>query len=211
MSDLFSATRHEFEEIYPDIYVLPQFVDPTVLLLEVDKVIAQAPFRKMMTPMGHYTGVALSNCGEYGWTSDLQGYRYSKQDPQTGNFWPPLPESYLNLAKRAASKAGFNNFEPDACLINRYKLGDKLGSHQDKNEKDFAQPIVSVSIGLSAVFQIFGETRAGVKVEYLLQSGDVMVWGRKSRLAYHGIRTIKVDTLNPKLTQRINITFRKSN
>ncbi|MCF6193910.1 MAG: alpha-ketoglutarate-dependent dioxygenase AlkB, partial [Kangiellaceae bacterium] len=113
-------------------------------------------------------------------------------------------------APREAMKAGFENFIPDACLINQYAVGRKLGSHQDKNEKDFAQPIVSISIGLPAVFQIFGETRSEVKAEYTLQDGDVMVWGNSARLVYHGIKTIKTDPLNPNFKHRYNITFRKS-
>jgi len=210
VTDLFSNTRPDIEEIYPDIFVLPNFAETSSLLNQVEKIIEQAPFRKMMTPIGHYTGIALTNCGEYGWTSDAEGYRYSKLDPQTNNPWPSLPASFSQLANRAASRVAFQNFKPDACLINQYFVGNKLGSHQDKNEQDFSHPIVSISIGLPAIFQVFGATRAGIKVEYLLQDGDVMVWGRSARLTYHGVKTIRADKIDPLRKYRINITMRTS-
>ncbi len=210
MLDLFSNSRPDKQEIYPDLFVLANFVKTAPLLKEVEQIIEVSPFRKMMTPNGHYTGVALTNCGEYGWTSDRKEYRYSKIDPLNGRPWQSMPDRFKALAIEAALAAGFENFEPDACLINQYLIGTKLGSHQDKNEKDFSQPIVSVSIGLSAVFQIFGNQRAGKAVNYRLQDGDVVVWGKSARLNYHGIRTLTVDKLNPTCQQRINITFRKS-
>lgn len=210
MTDLFSNARPNIEEIYPDVFVLANFVKTSTLLIALEKIVQQTPFQKMMTPMGHLTRVALTNCGEYGWTSDAKGYRYSKQNPRTRHSWPPLPESYSRLAKKAASAAGHQDFVPDACLINQYLIGDKLGSHQDKNEKDFSQPIVSVSIGLPAVFQIFGDSRSGIEVEYLLYNGDVMVWGNRARLIYHGVRAIKPNRNDPSQSRRINITFRKS-
>jgi alkylated DNA repair protein (DNA oxidative demethylase) len=211
MSDLFSNNRPIIEEIYPDVYVLASFVETTLLFSEINKIHKQAPFRKMMTPNGYETNIPLTNCGEWGWTSDKSGYRYSKFDTLSNQAWPAMPRAFSELASQAAMKAGFDNFIPDACLINQYAAGRKLGSHQDKNEHDFSQPIVSVSVGLPAVFQIFGETRAGVKVEYALQDGDVMVWGKSARLVYHGIKTVKADPINPTLGHRYNITFRKSN
>jgi DNA oxidative demethylase len=120
-----------------------------------------------------------------------------------------MPKPFSQVAILAAEKAGFNGFIPDACLINQYHIGAKLGSHQDKNEQNFDWPIVSVSMGLQAVFQIFGSERSGIQKNYLLSDGDVMVWGGKSRLIYHGIKTLKADPLNPHLTSRINLTFRK--
>ena len=210
MSDLFSQFRPEFEEIYPEVYLLTNFVRTQPLIELVEQVTQQAPFRKMMTPMGHYTGIALSNCGELGWTSDAKGYRYSAVDPLTDKPWPKMPSAFAKLANAAAQKAGFSNFESDACLINEYPVGSSLGAHQDKNEADFSQPIVSVSIGLPATFQIFGMTRSGKATNLKLLDGDVLVWGGKSRLIYHGVRRIQLDPQRPQLKRRLNITLRRA-
>ncbi|MGX5173004.1 DNA oxidative demethylase AlkB [Aliikangiella sp. IMCC44653] len=210
MSDLFQSARPEIEEIYPQTFVLSKFADSEQLLALIPPIIAQSKFRQMQTPMGHLTNIPVSNCGEWGWISDINGYRYSKTDPLSQRAWPAMPKAFSEIANRAAKRAGFADFVPDACLINHYQVGSKLGSHQDKNESDFNWPIVSVSLGLQAVFQIYGQERAGVQKSYLLLDGDVMVWGGKSRLIYHGIKTLKADPLNPQLTSRINLTFRKA-
>ncbi|WP_196140940.1 alpha-ketoglutarate-dependent dioxygenase AlkB [Aliikangiella sp. G2MR2-5] len=208
--DLFSSQRPDIQEIYPEVYLLADFVDTQPLLQVIWEIAAQSPFRKMQTPMGHYTGIELTNCGPYGWVSDSKGYRYAAKDPLTGKPWPAMPQSFFQLAKDAAFKSGFKNFNSDACLINHYQIGDKLGSHQDKDEGEFDSPIVSVSIGLPATFQIFGKTRSGVEKELMLHGGDVLVWGGDSRLIYHGVKTIKADKQQPNLTERFNITFRKA-
>lgn len=210
MTDLFSQQRPDIEEIYPNVFVLANFTSPEQLLPWVDQVTQEAPFRHMMTPIGHYTGIQLTNCGDLGWESDQHGYRYSKQDPHSGQAWPAMPSIFLKLGQAAAEKTGYKGFKPDACLINRYRIGDKLGSHQDKNEKDFSWPIVSVSLGLAAEFQIFGKTRSGKLLDYRLISGDVMVWGGDSRLIYHGVKKLKPDPLQPHLNHRINLTLRKA-
>ena len=210
MSDLFSNSRPAIEEIYPDVFVLANFINTDILLSEVDRIIIESPFRKMLTPNGHYTNVAFTNCGSYGWTSDQHKYQYSQFDPLNNQPWQPMPEQFKSLANSAALTAGFKDFEPDACLINQYFVGTKLGSHQDKNEQDFLQPIVSVSIGLTATFQIFGNERSGKLLDYQLHDGDVMVWGNSARLVYHGVKALASNKLNPKANQRINITFRKS-
>lgn len=210
MSDLFTELRPIKQEIYPEVFVLANFVETLPLIHKIQLIIQQAPFRKMMTPMGHYTGIPLTNCGEYGWISDISGYRYSKKDPITNNPWPEIPDTFIQLATNAANTVGYSNFIPDACLINQYEIGSKLGTHQDKNEADFSWPIVSVSLGLSATFQIFGEQRSGKPIEYQVQDGDVMVWGGKSRLIYHGVKTVKQDNQQPQKTQRFNLTFRKA-
>ena len=210
MPDLFSDNRPAKEEIYPNLFVLANFVKTAPLLKDIERIITASPFRKMMTPMGHYTGVALTNCGHYGWTSDENGYQYSPIDPLSSKPWQNMPDSFKKLAGNAAKEIGYKNFVPDSCLINQYLIGTKLGSHQDKNEKDFSQPIVSVSIGLSAVFQIFGGQRAGKPINYRLQDGDVVVWGKSARLVYHGVRALTADPLNPACQHRFNITFRKS-
>ena len=211
MSDLFSDTRPEIAEIYPGMFLLSNFVDTKPLLVEVSNIIALSPFRKMMTPNGHKTGIALTNCGDHGWVSDRQAYRYSTVDPQTSKPWQLMPVIFKKLAIEATEAVGYKNFIPDACLINQYLIGSKLNSHQDKNEKDFASPIVSVSVGLPATFQIFGEERGGKPLNVNVYDGDIVVWGGRSRLAYHGIKTIKADLHNPNLVERINITFRKAN
>lgn len=210
MSDLFSNTRPKVEEIYPDCFVLANFVKTSPLFDEVQHVSQHSPFRKMMTPNGHSTGISLTNCGRWGWVSDANAYRYSQIDPLSNKPWQAIPNILMKIAKKAALTVGFEQFEPDACLINRYYIGNKLGSHQDKNEQDYNQPIVSISMGLPATFQIFGENRSGIVRNYRLTNGDVMVWGRSARLAYHGVRAIAADKLQPHLKQRINITLRKA-
>lgn len=210
MTDLFSNTRPAIEELYPDMFLLANFVETKPLITEVEKLTRLSPFRKMMTPNGHKTGIAFSNCGQYGWVSDIHGYRYSPVDPDSGNPWQPIPRLLMALATNAANKAGYKNFKPDACLMNHYPIGSRLNSHQDKNESDFNWPIVSVSIGLAATFQVFGQQRSGRPLNIPVYDGDVLVWGGRSRLAYHGINTIKPDPHSPNLTQRINITFRKA-
>jgi alkylated DNA repair protein (DNA oxidative demethylase) len=210
MQDLFSETRPHKQQIAPDIWLLSNFVDTKPLLSLVDTITQSSPFRKMLTPNGHYTGVAATNCGKFGWVSDKTGYRYSPIDPINKNQWPALPSTFEQLAKDAAKSADFENFCPDACLINRYLIGTKLGSHQDKNEVNFKQPIVSVSIGLPAIFQIFGSQRSGKAINVQLYDGDVMVWGNSSRLIYHGVKALTENSLDPNQKQRINLTFRKS-
>lgn len=210
MSDLFSDNRLAIEEIYPDVFVLANFTSTTQLLKAIEPIIQHSPFQKMLTPNGYQTNVALTNCGDYGWVSDINGYRYSAISPTTGKPWPKIPDILSEVAQKAASQVGYHQFTPDACLINYYTIGTKLGSHQDKNEKDFSQPIVSISIGLPAIFQIFGHQRSGIPVNYQLFDGDVMVWGKESRLIYHGVKAIKADLHQPDLKQRINITLRKA-
>jgi DNA oxidative demethylase len=169
-----------------------------------------APFRRMTTPGGFVMSVAITNCGALGWVTDRTGYRYDRYDPQSGNPWPPLPPSFLSLATEAAADAGYPNFIPDACLINRYEPGARLSLHQDKNEQDFSNPIVSVSLGLPATFQFGGLKRSDPVAKYTLRHGDVAVWGGPSRLCYHGVPALK-DGEHPIFGHtRINLTFRKA-
>lgn len=164
----------------------------------------------MTTPGGYTMSVALTNCGTLGWTSDRRGYRYSRLDPASGRPWPPMPDVFLALAREAADAAGFSDFTPDACLINRYQPGSRLSLHQDKNERDFTAPIVSVSLGMTAVFLFGGHERAGKTLKVPLYHGDVVVWGGEDRLRYHGIMPVKEDP-HPLLGgERINFTFRKA-
>lgn len=167
-----------------------------------------SPFRHMITPSGFRMSVALTNCGRYGWVTDLTGYRYDSIDPETGQRWPGMPENFLNLARSAASVAGFPSFNPDACLINRYEPGSRLTLHQDKNERDFTQPIVSVSLGLPATFLFGGTERSDKTVKIPVHHGDVLVWGGPARLRYHGINPLR-EGVHPTFGgYRYNLTFR---
>jgi alkylated DNA repair protein (DNA oxidative demethylase) len=171
-------------------------------------VIGQAPFRHMVTPGGYTMSVAMSNCGAAGWVTDRSGYRYDRIDPETGKPWPALPSSFLDLALVAAKEAGYPNFRPDACLINRYEPGAKLSLHQDKDERNFSHPIVSVSLGLPATFQFGGLNRTDPIRKYALRHGDVVVWGGPSRLFYHGVTELKDGHHGTLGRMRINLTFR---
>lgn len=190
--------------------LLRSFVaDAPALLEEVARIAQVAPFRNMITPGGYTMSVAMTNCGRVGWVSDAAGYRYDPIDPETGQPWPALPEAFLELATRAAAEAGFSHYDPDACLINRYVPGAKLGLHQDRDEKDRWAPIVSVSLGLPAVFLWGGKKRSDPVRRFRLESGDVAVWGGPARFVYHGIAAIKSGEHPLTGPTRINITFRK--
>jgi DNA oxidative demethylase len=214
MQDLFDPHSPEKEKVAlgADAVVLRRFACDieAELLAALGTVTALAPFRNMVTPGGYTMSVAMSNCGAAGWVTDLSGYRYTRQDPVSGNPWPPMPAVFLSLATRAAAAAGFEDFLPDACLINSYAPGTKLSLHQDRNEADFAHPIVSVSLGLPARF-LFGGLRRNDRVTRVeLRHGDVVVWGRSMRLAYHGVDTLK-DGEHPATGRcRFNLTFRKA-
>ncbi|ANH32159.1 DNA oxidative demethylase AlkB [Ralstonia pseudosolanacearum] len=180
------------------------------LLAAIDDIARQAPFRHMVTPGGFEMSVALTNCGALGWTSDRRGYRYAARDPQTGQPWPPLPDCFLRLARDAAAAAGFPGFTPDACLINRYVPGARLSLHQDKDERDYGALIVSVSLGMPAVFLWGGHRRTDRTQRVPLFHGDVVVWGGPDRLRYHGVLPLK-EAAHPLLgAQRINLTLRRA-
>ncbi len=197
------------------------------LLNAVEKVVVEAPLRHMVTPGGYTMSVAMTNCGQVGWVTNRSGYlqgrsvcrertgvrsgySYDATDPETGNPWPPLPKAFMAVATNAATHAGFEHFVPDACLINCYEPGARLSLHQDKNERDAAAPIVSVSLGLAAVFLFGGLRRSDRPQRYRLEHGDVAVWGGPTRFAFHGILPL-ADGRHPLLgRRRINLTFRKA-
>ncbi|MBI5322865.1 DNA oxidative demethylase AlkB [Bradyrhizobium sp.] len=180
------------------------------LLAALRQIEAQAPFRRMFTPGGHQMSVAMTNCGCCGWVTDASGYRYDGADPESGNPWPAMPAAFRDLAEAAAREAGFAGFAPDACLINRYEPGARMSLHQDRDEKDFAAPIVSVSLGLPAIFLFGGLKRTDRPQRYRLEHGDVVVWGGPSRLSFHGVAPL-ADGEHPALARRrINLTFRKA-
>lgn len=209
-ADLFASLRHDMPFAEGAMLLAGMaLADETALLFALQTVIAEAPLRHMVTPGGFTMSVAMTNCGQHGWVADLRGYRYVTQDPQSAKPWPPMPAPFLSLATTAAAKAGYPGFIPDACLINRYVPGSKLSLHQDKDEQDLDAPIVSVSLGLPAVFLFGGHQRNAPTAKISLQHGDVVVWGGTSRLAYHGIMPIKEGS-HPQLgAQRFNLTFRK--
>jgi DNA oxidative demethylase len=212
--DLFDPAGKESKEewLAPGAAVLPGFAAPAEreLLAALGEVVARAPFRHMVTPGGFRMSVAMTNCGSYGWVTDRTGYRYDAVDPESGHAWPPMPESLLGLAADAAAHAGFGGFVPDACLVNRYEPGARMSLHQDKNERDFDQPIVSVSLGLPAVFLFGGSKRADRPRRVDLRHGDVMVWGGPARLRYHGVMPLR-DGLHPLIGRhRVNLTLRMS-
>jgi alkylated DNA repair protein (DNA oxidative demethylase) len=180
------------------------------LLAAIECISAQAPFRRMTTPGGFQMSVAMTNCGSAGWVTDRTGYRYDPRDPVSGAPWPPMPDVFLALARDGAAEAGFAGFVPDACLINCYEPGTRLSLHQDKDERDHAHPVVSVSLGLPATFQFGGLKRSDRPLKVSLQHGDVVVWGGPSRLVFHGVLALK-EGEHPALgRRRINLTFRKA-
>ena len=173
-------------------------------------IVAQAPFRRMVTPGGHQMSVAMTNCGPLGWTTDRSGYRYVQNDPETGRPWPAMPPVFAQLAEQAAAAAGFVRFSPDACLINRYEPGARMSLHQDRDEQDFGKPIVSVSLGLPAIFLFGGLKRSDKARRFRLEHGDVVAWGGPSRLFFHGVAPLADGEHALLGRQRINLTFRKA-
>jgi alkylated DNA repair protein (DNA oxidative demethylase) len=211
--DLFGGTdRPAAEPLAAGATLLAGFAtsEAIALMRAVEAVAAAAPFRHMVTPGGYRMSVAMTSCGTAGWVTDRRGYRYDPIDPETGRPWPPMPAELRTLAERAAAAGGFAGFTPDTCLINRYEPGARMSPHQDKDEQDLAAPIVSVSLGLPAVFLFGGARRSDKARRIRLMSGDVVVWGGPSRLFFHGIAPL-ADGSDP-LTGpcRINLTFRQA-
>ena len=214
-ADLFDSVAEaqpSREEIADGAVLLRGFVKPieTELIAAVRAIVAQSPFRRMTTPGGHLMSVAMTNCGERGWITDHTGYRYDPIDPRTGAPWPEMPPVLRDLARGAAEQGGFQNFAPDACLVNRYEPGTRLSLHQDKDELDYSAPIVSVSLGLPATFLFGGMARADKPRRFRLVHGDVVVWGGASRLAYHGVAPLADGEHLLLGRKRINLTFRRT-
>jgi alkylated DNA repair protein (DNA oxidative demethylase) len=179
-------------------------------LSQIEGVILISPLRTVATPMGKSMSVEMTNCGDVGWVSDRTGYRYETIDPVTNSAWPTMPSLFAELASRAAAQAGFPDFHPDACLINRYAAGSKMGLHQDRDEQDFTQPIVSVSLGLPITFNFGGGTRTSPTTKTELRHGDVVVFGGQSRLAFHGVGTLRRGQHSLTGPYRFNLTFRRA-
>ena len=206
----FSDARDDATALGPGALVLRGFAlaEEARLLRDVERVLVAAPPRNMITPGGFRMSVAMTSCGRLGWVTDRRGYRYAEHDPESGRPWPKMPASFLDLAGSAATHAGFEDFEPDSCLVNRYEPGARLTLHQDKDERDFSRPIVSVSLGLPAMFLFGGDDRSERAQRVPLEHGDVVVWGGPARLRYHGVAPL-AEGHHPRLgRQRINLTFR---
>lgn len=198
------------EEVAPDIWRLPGFTSASALWADLQLVAAQSPFRHMMTPGGHPVAAAMTNCGEWGWTSDARGYAYRDADPETGRPWPPIPEAWRMLVLTAAAQAGYADYAPDVCLVNRYAAGVGMGRHRDDSERDVSQPIVSVSLGLPTRFAWWGDRPEGRGRDLLLQDGDVLVWGRSARLGFHAVRPVPPGRHATCGEYRFNLTFRRA-
>jgi DNA oxidative demethylase len=214
-ADLFEAvsdTRPSREMMAEGAVLLRGFAKPleNELLAALREIVAEAPFRRMFTPGGHQMSLAMTNCGTAGWVTDRSGYRYDGIDPESGKSWPAMPRPFRELARRAAEVGGFDGFAPDACLINRYEPGAKMSLHQDRDEQDLGAPIVSVSLGLPAVFMFGGARRSDKPKRYRLEHGDVVVWGGPSRLFFHGVAPLADGEHTVLGRQRINLTFRKA-
>ncbi len=193
-------------------WLLRGFALPHVdaVLAALDAIVQAAPLRHMATPGGLRMSVAMSNCGTLGWITDGRGYRYARRDPASGLAWPAMPPVFLRLAQQAALAAGYPDFTPDACLVNRYAPGARMTLHQDRDECDFNAPIVSVSLGLPATFLFGGAVRADRAERIVLLHGDVVVWGGADRLRFHGVAPLKEGEHARLGAQRINLTFRKA-
>jgi alkylated DNA repair protein (DNA oxidative demethylase) len=214
-ADLFEARdgiemRHEL--LAPGAVVLRRYAlpDGAALLAALHDVIALAPLRHMLTPGGFRMSVAMTNCGSLGWVTDETGYRYDPVDPGSGHNWPPLPDSFMRTAQGAAAQAGFAGFAPDACLVNRYEPGARMSLHQDRNERDYSAPIVSVSLGLPAAFLFGGAKRGDKTLRVPLGHGDVVVWGGPARLRYHGVAPLKEGWHPLTGGYRFNLTLRRA-
>jgi DNA oxidative demethylase len=195
------------QALVPGLTLLRGYADGSALMQTIAPLLHRSPLRQMVVPGGGRMAVAMSNCGSLGWTSDAQGYRYVAIDPLTGQPWPALPDSLDQLARSAARAAGFADFAPDVCLINRYQQGAGLGVHRDSDEADMAHPIVSVSIGASAQFLWGGLRRRDALLRLPLHDGDVLVWGGPARLTYHGVSPLRSAQAS---AERFNLTFRRA-
>lgn len=208
--EITSPPRVLRDALGPGTTVLEGFAiaEESALQASIQSIAQLAPFRHLVTPGGYRMSVAMTNCGPLGWVSDRTGYRYEAADPLTGRNWPPFPSAFMQLSTSAARAAGFPEFAPNACLVNRYEPGSKLSLHQDKDELDFSQPIVSVSLGLPATFLFGGPKRSDKTMRVPLVHGDVVVWGGPSRLNYHGVAALKIGEHPLFGGFRYNLTFR---
>lgn len=212
--DLFAGVdpRAARVDFAPGAVLLPGFAAAIgdAVCEELERLTAIAPFRHMETPGGFRMSVAMTSCGAAGWTTDRGGYRYRREDPASGEPWPAMPSAWHALARDAAATAGYPHFAPDSCLVNQYAIGARMSLHQDRNERDLAQPVVSASFGLPATFLFGGPERADRAQRLPLRHGDVVVWGGATRLAFHGVAPVRAGPATAFGQRRINLTFRKA-
>ena len=210
--DVINRNAEIHQQFLKDVYWLKGFAlsNEQMILADLAAVISHAPLRHMTTKMGFNLSAAMTNCGDVGWVSSRKGYGYNALDPLTDAPWPAMPASFKQLAIQAAEVAGYANFVPEACLINQYQPAARMGLHQDKDELDFSQPIVSVSLGISAVFLFGGMLRNDKPTKIPLMHGDIIVWGRDARFNYHGIMPLKSNIHEVHGAYRFNLTFRKA-
>ena len=210
--DLFAPPTPEPIAVGPDAWLLKGFAHAQAddLIAQIGQIEQQTAFRHQVTPGGHAMSSAQCSCGTYGWITDKRGYRYTTEDPLTDKPWPAMPASFRELAARAAAEVGFDGFDPQSCLINRYQTGAGMGLHQDKDEQDLAAPIVSVTLGAPITFLFGGLLRAEKPSRWLLEHGDVVVWGGVSRLYFHGVAPLGKRASHAATgAVRYNLTFRR--
>ncbi len=181
------------------------------LLAAVRDIARDAPFQHPRTRGGGMTAAAMTNTGDAGWWSDGAGYRYITRQPGSDKPWPAMPAVFKDAVRLALHGSPWPDFQPDACLINFYAPGAKMGLHQDKDEKDVTQPIVTLSLGDDADFLIGGTARTDKTTALVVESGDAVLMGPPGRLLFHGVRKIYPGT-SPLdgLKGRISLTFRKA-
>lgn len=210
MDDLFADMRPEREDLGDGAVLFPALAADLGFVPIIQMLLQNAPLRHLITPGGHKMQVAMSNCGPLGWVSDTSGYRYATTDPLSGQPWPEMPKVFLDFASETAARAGCADFAPDACLINCYAPGTRLSAHQDRDECDMRWPIVSVSLGVPATYQLYGPVRGGTPRLIRLYHGDVMVLGGKSRSFFHGIKKLETAYHAETGELRYNLTFRRA-
>lgn len=198
------------EAVLPGLKFYPEYMnkmDQPRLVEELRLAIAEAPFFTPIMPRtGRPFSVRMSNLGPLGWVSDRTGYRYQATHPETGKPWPEIPAMVLGIWRKVSDYP----HDPEACLVNYYREGAKMGLHRDEDEDDFSAPVVSISLGDTAVFRIGGTERGGKTETLKLASGDVLVMGGSSRLCYHGIdRVLTGTSALLKDGGRINLTLRR--
>ncbi len=209
-NDLFSSITPVMEKLAEGVFLFRDYVDTEYFYTQIQDIFKQAPLRHMITPGGKRINVSGTSIGKAGWYSDRKGYRYEMIDPVSQKAWPAIPQRFMEIANKAAARAGFEKFLPDSCFINCYEPGTRLTSHQDQDEKDFSQPIVSVSLGVTAIFQLYGDQRGGTPMNIPLHNGDLLIFGGIARRYFHSVK--KLEKENHPLTgdRRFNLTFRKA-
>jgi alkylated DNA repair protein (DNA oxidative demethylase) len=207
--NLFSQLAMEptHEELFPGAVLMRglALAQDAAFFAAVEMIIAAAPLRHATTPSGLPMSVMVTDCG----TERAFERRWDPGSPQRARLWPPMPRVLVDFALRCAVRAGFPEFKPDTCHINRYQAGIKLGLHQDRHEIDLSQPIVSISLGLECTFLLGGLARTDEVKRILLEHGDVVVWGGASRMRFHGVKPLKPGDHPMTGPYRYNLTFRK--